>query len=247
MEEQELEDRYIADDSYFEHLVTIEEELIDAYVAGQLSRDERRDFEQHFLSSPQRRQRIEFARALIVKAAEKGAAIPPVVSTVEQQSRSRTWPAFWRMPQPVPQFLALAALVVLALGSWSLLQTYQLRNQLAAVHAEEAALQSEGQELRSRLEQQRTLAQQLNESLEQERNARSGLEQRLQQAAQPLAVASFVLTPGTVRGEERTSLRIGAVKSDRPVGQRLDRAHYFAETASVKVNRLRLSLRLSHS
>src|SRR5215472_7214458 len=47
--------------------------------------------------------------------------------------------------------------------------------------------------------------------------------------------------------EERTSLRIGAVKSDRPVGQRLDRAHYFAETASVKVNRLRLSLRLSHS
>ena len=46
--------------------------------------------------------------------------------------------------------------------------------------------------------------------------------------------------------EERTSLRIGAVKSDRPAGQRLGRAHYFAETASVKVNRLRLSLRLSH-
>ena len=208
-EEQELEDRYVADDSYFEHLVTIEEELIDAYVAGELSGDERRNFEQHFLSSPQRCERVAFARALSTKAGETLTSMAPAVSTVEQQSWWRTWPSFWPVPKPIAQGLAFAALGVLALvGSWSVLQNYQLRKQLAGLHAEQAALQSESQDLLKLVEQQRTLHQQLSESLEQERTTRSSLEQSLQRAQRPAAIASFILMPGTVRGEERRTLLI---------------------------------------
>jgi len=208
-EEQELEDRYVDDDNYFEHLETIEEELIDAYVAGDLSGDERRHFEQHFLSSTQRCERVAFARALAAKASETRASIAPPVPAAEQQSWWRTWQKFWRMRQPLEQALAFAALAVLVLvGSWSVLQNYQLRRQLTGLRAEQTALQSESQDLLKLVEDQRTLHQQLNDSLEQERTTRSKLEQSLQRAQRPTAIASFILMPGTVRGEEQRTLLI---------------------------------------
>src|SRR5262245_48119753 len=64
-EASELEERYFADDGFFEHLQTVEDELIDAYVRGSLSPQERQHFEESFLTNSKRRQRVEFAKTLL--------------------------------------------------------------------------------------------------------------------------------------------------------------------------------------
>jgi hypothetical protein len=63
-ERDRFEDRYFSDDALHEQLLAVEEELIDAYVAGRLSASDRSAFEGRFLVSPERMQKIEFARAL---------------------------------------------------------------------------------------------------------------------------------------------------------------------------------------
>jgi len=63
-ERDELEDRYFSDDEVHEQLLAVEEELIDAYVHEALTPEDKACFESRFLTSPERRQKIEFARAL---------------------------------------------------------------------------------------------------------------------------------------------------------------------------------------
>ena len=59
-----LEERLLTDEGAFEGLLVEEEELIDDYVAGDLSADERSRFERHFLSTEERRRQLNFALAL---------------------------------------------------------------------------------------------------------------------------------------------------------------------------------------
>ena len=61
---RKIEERLMLDDDYFEEVLIEEEELIQDYVDDQLSADERQRFEKHFFISEERRQKINFARAL---------------------------------------------------------------------------------------------------------------------------------------------------------------------------------------
>ena len=65
--EEELsraEERLLADDDYFELLTIMEEELIDDYISGDLTDEDRKQFEAHFLSTPERREKLRFAQTL---------------------------------------------------------------------------------------------------------------------------------------------------------------------------------------
>jgi hypothetical protein len=200
-EEQELEERYFADDDYFEHLNAVEEELIDAYVSGELSAGDRKRFEQHFLASSKRRQRVAFAQALLSSAARRHEAKAPAVRGGERRPWWRVWPSLGQIP--VMQELLAAGLVLLLIGgSWSVVQSRRLRDQLDQMRAEQTVLRSEGHGLRQQIEQQRTLQEQLNAAFERERDARS----RLEQAGVPQSrvMASFILMPGTLRSPEDT-------------------------------------------
>lgn len=63
-ERRKIEERLMLDDDFFEELLIEEEELIQDYVDDHLDTDERQSFEKHFLISEERRQKINFARAL---------------------------------------------------------------------------------------------------------------------------------------------------------------------------------------
>src|ERR1700686_3525838 len=76
-EQAQVEDRAFADTDYRDALEAVEADLIDAYVRGGLSPSERREFERRFLTSPGRRSKVEFARALARVAAESKAAGRP--------------------------------------------------------------------------------------------------------------------------------------------------------------------------
>src|SRR5258705_11727753 len=63
-EELRIEGRLLLDRDLIELLQIIEEELIDSYVRDTLSDRERKEFESHFLNTPQRRRQLGMAKAL---------------------------------------------------------------------------------------------------------------------------------------------------------------------------------------
>ena len=59
-----LEERYFADDEAFEQVWAAENDLVDDYVAGRLTSEDRDRFERHYLASRRHRQRVASARGL---------------------------------------------------------------------------------------------------------------------------------------------------------------------------------------
>ena len=53
-ERQQIELQLLGDDDFFKEVEIVEDELIDEYLANELSRDERSAFEEHFLSTLER-------------------------------------------------------------------------------------------------------------------------------------------------------------------------------------------------
>jgi hypothetical protein len=79
-EQVQVEDRAFADPEYLVVLQAVEVDLIDAYVNGELSPEERCGFERQFLASPERRRKVAFARDLARVAAEaKGSEVSPAL------------------------------------------------------------------------------------------------------------------------------------------------------------------------
>jgi len=62
-----FEESYFADDAVFEELELEEDELIDAYVKGGLTRRERKSFERAMQHSDRLRERIAFGEMLLAK------------------------------------------------------------------------------------------------------------------------------------------------------------------------------------
>lgn len=62
-EQDALERRYFGDSDLLDRIETVEDDLIDDYVAGALTPEQRRHFERHFLTE-ERRERVRMAEAL---------------------------------------------------------------------------------------------------------------------------------------------------------------------------------------
>ena len=67
-ETERLDELSIADDRFAADLHAVEHDLVDAYASGALDEDTRRRFELHYLSSPQGRAKVAFARTLMLYA-----------------------------------------------------------------------------------------------------------------------------------------------------------------------------------
>src|SRR5262245_26772832 len=189
-EEILVEDRAVADADYLAALETMEADLIDSYVRGELSATDRRRFERRFLASPQRRRKVAFARDFAKVAAEiKASAAPP--------GRLSAWDALVRLIRgwnPAFQFaMALAALVVVAGSAWLVIDNTSMRSRMATLETREHDIQSKADELQRQL------------SLEQARanNLNAQLQQQDAKGAPANAIASLILLPGLSRAENR--------------------------------------------
>ncbi|HVF48885.1 MAG TPA: hypothetical protein VNA19_02285 [Pyrinomonadaceae bacterium] len=60
---QRVEEKLLTDDDFFDELLASEDDLIDRYLSGLLPAVERERFENFFLSTPERQQKLRFARA----------------------------------------------------------------------------------------------------------------------------------------------------------------------------------------
>lgn len=115
---EQLDELSIVDDAFAERLQDVENDLVDAYVRGELPSSIRTQFEAHYLSSPLRRDKVRFAEAWLTRQ-NRAESVQPArsLTTGGQQARRR---AAW--------LLAAAAFVVLALAGYLLLERVRVQS-----------------------------------------------------------------------------------------------------------------------
>ncbi len=62
--QRSFEENLMTEDTALEEVGLAEDELVDAYLAGRLTNEDRERFEQHFLATPERQSSLRFAKAL---------------------------------------------------------------------------------------------------------------------------------------------------------------------------------------
>ena len=225
-----LEERQFLEQDYFQQIQAAEDDLIDEYLYGDLTANERERFEQRFLSKPERREDFRAAKALqlyLSKNAEGSSLAASKAS--EHATTSSSGNFFWsflRAPRPVWQFSLAAIALLIALGGigiivWSVLP----KNQSAPSQAR----QNETPPLPSPTESEpnQNSAPQNQQAFNEElrRNDKRATTDVKENAATPPAlpavkrpkptVYSFLLIPvGIVRGEgEVKTIRLPQIQS----------------------------------
>jgi tetratricopeptide (TPR) repeat protein len=102
-DEAEVEVRLLSDESYFEELEVVENELLDEYVQNTVSADERAKLNRRLLRNKQQQQKLAFATALNAESDERAAAKTKVVPLVRPAKR-------------FDSYLKIAAAVIVAAG-----------------------------------------------------------------------------------------------------------------------------------
>src|SRR5262245_40502598 len=133
-----VEERFFVDDHFYTQLLALQEELASDYVQGRLSSEQRQHFEQHFMQSARRRQRVDFA-AVLHRAVTEGAG-----ETVESEpGRGSAWWSFLTRlrPQRDRFALALASILLLAAASWLALVNRRLQARLDAARVDRESVE----------------------------------------------------------------------------------------------------------
>jgi hypothetical protein len=180
---ENFEARYLADENLFEELQEVEDELIDDYASGVLSAEQRKWFEQYFLTSAERWEKLKFARAI----SERAVAWQRKTVLTSGASEDRNEPnelsengrnpvRYWNKPVPAwRQWAAIAAVLLCAVALGILLKyNRDLRRELAAAKTISAKLRDEAQS-------QSTLAAETKAELAAEQRQTQMLEEQLEQ------------------------------------------------------------------
>jgi len=200
-EAERLDELSIANDEYAMRLNAAENDLVDAYVRGELSGETLERFKSFYLSSTKRREKVKFAETLLVfgdrtATAEIAPAISPSSSGPSQgPSQQPPRRKFFTTPLLIPQWaIAGLALVMLLAGGFLLIDNLRLRKQVTEAGAERAALDQRGQQLQGQLSEQRSANATTLKELEQVRESQVNLDE--------LRTISLLLLPPT-RGAGR--------------------------------------------
>jgi hypothetical protein len=176
-ERRRIQDRLFQDSVFFNELLIIENELTDAYLFGRLNPQQRVQFEQHFLSTPERRRKLTIAQELKdyvrCQSVEEGHAAGWL-----RRSLSLVW-------NYLTLHAAVIALAVLLLGtSLSLFGDRQsLKHQLDELHASQDLREQQESlsEMRRQLAEERSQNDALRKLLEEKQKKADEIETQLAQ------------------------------------------------------------------
>jgi hypothetical protein len=131
-ETERLDELSIADDEFASRLSAAENDLVDAYVRDELSPADMESFRSSYLSSARRRQKVEFAEALLALEKRAAARAPQTGSVAGGVSPLARWAPQWGF--------AAAALAMLVLAGYLLRQNFELREQVNQAHEHQKAI-----------------------------------------------------------------------------------------------------------
>jgi hypothetical protein len=133
---ERLDEMSLADDDFANRLQVVENDLVDAYVRGELSGTSLTQFKSNYLQSSKRREKVHFAETLQRQLN---------TSATKDRSSSIT-------PRSAPQWLlAAAAILVLSLCAYLIFQNVNLNNQIQQLQAEKESLRNQEQELQKQI------------------------------------------------------------------------------------------------
>lgn len=209
-EQQSVERRLLIDDQCFVELERVEEELIDQYARGELSSADRRRFEDHFLTTPGRRESVEFAKAFYACAANS-------VSAPERTSRSdpvslRTL-LFTISSGRRAVLVALLVFVALLSGAvitWLFIEVGRLQKRLDQAQEQLSSLEQQDQALRTHIHEQLARSERMAQDLEREQKESARIQRellKLKTGGTTVAgseVVVFSVLPGLSRTDQET-------------------------------------------
>ena len=115
----ELEERILCDPATYEEILLVEEELIDQYVAGRLSIEERQQFETHFLITEERQKKLRFGHLL--KRYLSSQAVPALSKNNPGQQPNQSAPSR-RFLAPLAFVVVVGTVLGIGLLCWSALR-----------------------------------------------------------------------------------------------------------------------------
>lgn len=130
--QRQLEGQFLTDDQHFEELLVAEDELIDHYLGGALNAQERERFEQHFLKTPERYQKLNFAGTLRRYISDAGVTGEPdsAPATPLRASRRGFFSSLHGTQNPYLRFSFAAVVLLAVVGvSWLILKNWRQQNQ----------------------------------------------------------------------------------------------------------------------
>src|SRR5262245_18784625 len=113
-----LEQELLIDRGKFDRVWAVENELVDSYVRGEMSRADRKRFEGHYLASPLHRERVAIAESFLTDIDRA------VGETVEVNEKEPVVPWRQRFPLGSPRLVFGVVLVMALLLTFSLVWSY---------------------------------------------------------------------------------------------------------------------------
>ena len=201
----EIEDSAFQSQQYMQDILAVESDLIDEYVRGEITLNNREQFERHFLAAPERRRKVEFARALTtVTSAVEPETVQNVRTFELPKSKNNLWTFLWGLRPVSALSLAAAALVVVVGAAWLITSGLRVRSQLNQLRAVQQSQDAQQRQLDQQLAGERASTEDLTAQLERERRAEAERAQRVAERStkpgNPDMIASLILIPGLARG-----------------------------------------------
>jgi len=195
-ERQTVEEQFFEDDSFFDEMVALEDELYYDYQQNRLNARERSVFEKKFLQSRQDLEKAAFAEAFLQEAAKLSEEKTIISEKPEAVSWQQSIAAFFRVSGSMRQYAMAAAVLLLALGVLVLfIQNSRLNNEMADLQNKQAKeireqerLLAEKQRVQTELEKQladeKTQGEQNEKRIQEIEAARTKLEKEINEARQ---------------------------------------------------------------
>jgi len=135
-ERAQVQERLFADDDFFETLLDVENDLVDAYAQAELPPRERGQFERHWLSTPARREKVRHARALlsivnepVIEERAASHAEDPARSENLKRPDTSAWFHRWQFNKWALSTALVSAICIIVFGSlWLFMQTKRGNN-----------------------------------------------------------------------------------------------------------------------
>ncbi|HWS99684.1 MAG TPA: hypothetical protein VN256_05365 [Pyrinomonadaceae bacterium] len=188
-EQNRFEEGLLTNDALFEELLIAEDELIDDYLLRNLSGSEHDRFEQHFLSTPERRQKLSFAVGLnkyVTAGGENPRPSPAVIPPPQRVSFWQRLRNFITSLRPLTAISVAATLLLTFISVALLLRVRRLQNELNQLNARQASLPQvpdspTAEEAKRQLAEQTARAEQLSAELQLAREQKERAERELAQ------------------------------------------------------------------
>jgi hypothetical protein len=188
-------------------MLIAEDELVDAYARGELSDQERRQFEKNFLTSARGRERVHFSQALAGAISDAR----PVPKTVKPSPSPSFFPALRASLTPKVRVAGVTfAVLLVAAFSWLLLERISMRAELQGLRAENVRLTEQSKELQRIADAERARSAELAAQVESKESQRGPEPVTTEQAPRRPSedIIAFNISPGSVRGSGGTNLAV---------------------------------------